>query len=222
MRATAHAVGARRRLIFDLPCYRRRKLSPTGRSACRLTRFAAVDHAKGLAKPAALRREVRRSQFSIGSPARARRPRHSDRRCGPDSHGAFGGGNPDCSAANRDVGEPAFEYQLQIQHVVGPCATGWTAVPRRTLASTCLTRLSIRTVIARSTRYRSSSSPGAGRHKLCPARRGRAGQPSSPPYFSTSRSGLGGGVAVPVNAKAAGSRGVRDPAAAPFCGGAGG
>jgi len=48
------------------------------------------------------------------------------------------------------------EYQLQIQHIVGPCSTGWTIVARRTLASTCLTRLSIRTVIARSTRCRPS------------------------------------------------------------------
>jgi hypothetical protein len=109
-------------------------------------------------KPAARRREVRRGQLSIGSLARARRPRHSHRRRGPDSHGAFGGGNPNCPAS-WDIGEPAFEHQLQIQRVVGPCSTGWKAVPRRTLASTCRTRLSVRTVIARGTRCRPSSSP---------------------------------------------------------------
>jgi hypothetical protein len=109
-------------------------------------------------KPAARRREVRRGQLSIGSLARARRPRHSHRRRGPDSHGAFGGGNPNCPAS-WDIGEPAYEHQLQIQRVVGPCSTGWKAVPRRTLASTCRTRLSVRTVIARGTRCRPSSSP---------------------------------------------------------------
>ena len=74
------------------------------------------------------------------------------------------------------------EYQLQIQHIVGPCSTGWTIVARRTLALTCLTRLSIWTVIARSTRCRPSSSPVSWPAQAVPSATGasRVSRPSPP------------------------------------------